>query len=177
MATRECSVRDLQGPATIRSLPGPVVGPRRQHMRKLGASLMCLVSVAVFSTHSASGASTGTARPFRASGSGSGTTVLGDPATFTIDGTHTSTHLGPGTFHNDGVCTVPNCSESRVRITVMADNGDTLIIVGDAIHGSFAGGTGRFARARGTVTTSFEPVADDALHFHLTFTQVGTITY
>jgi hypothetical protein len=151
-------------------------------MRKLFVTLICVASVAAFSAPTALASTGGTSRPFTASGSGTGTTVLGEPATFTVDGTSNGTHLGRSRFHTEGVCLDPTCATSTVKITIVAANGDILTVAGSATEGTFTGGTGRFAGASGKVTTAFVGTRDPAdpsnpLRFRITFTQVGTISY
>jgi hypothetical protein len=141
--------------------------------------LVCLASIAAFSAPTAFASSGGTSRPFKAFGSGTGTTVLGDPVRFVVDGTSNNTHLGRATFHTEGVCLDPNCETSSVTITIVAANGDVLTEAGSATEGTFTGGTGRFAGATGQVTTAAVATPDpsDPLRFRITFTQTGTISY
>ena len=148
-------------------------------MRKFFVLLVCSVLFVTFSGSSALGAAKGTARPWRATGSGNGLFTAGTPLTFTIDGTSNNTHLGRSTFHLDGVCTNVDCSTFTFTFTIVAANGDTLNASGENESVIFTGGTGRFAAASGTLTNTPTVVADlnNPAAFHVTFTQTGTISY
>jgi hypothetical protein len=151
-------------------------------MRKFFVSFVCSMLFVAVSASAALAATNGTDRPLKASGSANGVITVGIPVTFTIDGTSTSTHLGRTAFHIDGVCNDPNCFTSTYTYTAVAANGDTLTASGvnDGTNdvASFTGGTGRFAGASGTLTTTTSFVFDPSgLGFHLTFTQSGTISY
>lgn len=156
-------------------------------MRKL-AALLIVLAVSVLGTGEAFGAAKGTDRPSKGSGSGSGTaTVVGGEIRFTIGGTLRLSHLGKSTFHVDGVCTNADCSTSNFTNTVVAANGDTLISSGTTTAPAFdftnqdtiTGGTGRFAGASGTSTSTGTIVPDPSnpLAFTITFTSRGTISY
>ena len=139
------------------------------------------------------GASGGSGRPFKASGSASGIFNT-DTESFVIDGTLTGTHIGKSTAHIVG-----DTAAGTGTTTVTAANGDTLIFVADSrttdidnsacppglpgatqqpstIHG----GTGRFAGATGhivaTTCAGFGDTEPDVL-LTVAFTAVGTINY
>jgi hypothetical protein len=143
-------------------------------MRKFLFSLVCVALSGALSAGTAFGAANGTDRPFRASGSGTGTLT---PTGFEIIGTSINSHLGQSDFVTVGVCTEVGCTTT---ITATAANGDTLILAGSGNEATFTGGTGRFAGASGTSTldphVSFDDPSNPDL-FHITFTQVGTISY
>jgi hypothetical protein len=151
-------------------------------MRKLLVLLAGSLLLVTLAGSPALGAAKGTDRPWKASGSGHGIITPGTPQTFTIDGTSNNTHLGRGTFHLDAVCTPPDpgdCPTSTATFTIVAAHGDTLTASGANDTGTFTGGTGRFAGASGTVTTTTTSFVFDpsTLTFELTFTQTGTISY
>ena len=148
-------------------------------MRKLLVSLASLLMMLVALSGSAAfGASNGTDRPWKASGSAEGIVTPGAPVTTHTEGTSTNTHLGRSTFVVDGVCLNEDCSSDTFTFTIVAANGDTLRASGAGDTATFTGGTGRFAGASGTVTTTTPTFAfTDPLHFHFTFTQTGTISY
>ena len=110
----------------------------------------------------------GAERPWRASGTGIG--VFTDDG-FVIDGTSINTYLGKATFHAEST------SDGGLISTVTAANGDELIIVASpAGQFSFAGGTGRFEDASGTLTnTSVDEFLPGGV-FTVEFSQEGTIT-
>ena len=151
-------------------------------MRKFLVSCVCSILFVAMSGSAALAAANGTDRPLKASGSATGIITVDTVVTFTIDGTSTSTQLGRTTIHIDGVCNDPNCFTSTYTYTAVAANGDTLTASGanDGTNdvASFTGGTGRFAGASGTITTTTNFIFDPSgLGFHLTFAQTGTISY
>ncbi len=156
-------------------------------MRKL-ASLFIVLAVTVLGTGVAFGAAHGTNRPIKSSGTGSGViTLTNDGATYVIDGTLHSSHLGKSTFHVDGICTNADCTTSVFTNTIVAANGDTLTSSSTSTGtadtftnlDTTTGGTGRFAGASGSTTTTGTSVADpnDPFAFSITFTSSGTISY
>ncbi len=69
-------------------------------------------------------------------------------------------------------------------ISITTANGDMLFITTTAppVQESFTGGTGRFADASGTLTTTFTVTEDpsdptNANRFAISFTQVGALSY
>jgi hypothetical protein len=137
-------------------------------MRKIVVSLVCVTLFATLGVGTSFGAAKGTDRPFHASGSGTGV-ITGDR--YVIDGTSEGSLLGNSTFHTEGTLGGGN------TITITAANGDQLIITtspsGDE---NFRGGTGRFADATGTLTTTFTTSPAPG-GFVINFTQEGTISY
>lgn len=155
-------------------------------MRKL-VSVLLVFTVAVLGTGVASGKAHGTDRPLEGRGSGSAIVNVGPVITYTIDGTLHLSHLGKSTFHLDGVCTNADCSTSTFTNTIVAANGDRLTssstntgTAGTFTNlDTFTGGTGRFAGASGSSTTTGTSVDDPSnpLAFTITFILSGTISY
>jgi hypothetical protein len=138
-------------------------------MRKAVAAILFGTLFAAFGGGTTFSAANGTERPWKASGSGIG--VFTNDG-LVIDGTSINTYLGKATFH------AVSTSDGSLIATVTAANGDQLRIVfepsGQVI---FAGGTGRFADASGTlINTSVEEFLPDGT-FISTFTQAGTISF
>ena len=138
-------------------------------MRKAVAAILVGTLFAGLGGGTALGAPNGTERPWRASGTGIG--MFTDDG-FVIDGTSINTHLGKATFHAEST------PDGGFIATVTAAKGDQLIIVASPSgQFSFAGGTGRFADASGTLTNisinEFLPGGE----FTIEFTQRGTISF
>jgi len=130
--------------------------------------MVCVPLFATLGGGASLGASPNPNRPFRASGSGI-VVITGDH--YEINGTSIASQLGASTFHTEGTLGGGN------TITVTAANDDKLIIttsVSDGEH--FAGGTGRFTDAKGTLKTDFSfPLPNEP--FVIVFTQEGVISY
>jgi hypothetical protein len=125
-----------------------------------------------------------TDRPWKASGSGTATRTPGSPVTISADGQGTATHLGKSTFHNDVVCSSPDCLNATSSITIVAANGDKVtasgLIVNRVNVATITGGTGRFAGATGSftvTTTNVLPDPSNQLKVTFDFSQTGTIRY
>jgi len=109
----------------------------------------------------------GTDRPLKGSGSGTLTLNLQTGA-FAYDATEVDSHSGKVTVHSDGafVLTGPGTFAVSGTTTSVAANGDqltstftgtgTISATGSTttINSTFTGGTGRFADASGTATTT-----------------------
>ena len=134
-------------------------------MRKTVAAMVFVPVFAILGGGTSVGAAEVTNVPFRASGSGT-IVVTGDH--YEIDGTSIDSHLGTSTFHTEGTVGGGN------TITIRAANGDQLIITTSSDGEYFAGGTGRFADASGTLKTVFTIDPDTLV---IVFTQEGTISY
>lgn len=147
-------------------------GVARMPLRRLIFLSSLVLAVAALSPAAALGAANGTDRPV--SGKSTSTTTV-DLATGTgvSDGSGQLSHLGAFTFHNDFTSftvTGPNTFSFTLTATVVAANGDeifttatgtgTLTATGSesTLVSTITGGTGRFADASGTLTTSISSV-------------------
>ncbi len=150
-------------------------------MQKLLTFLAVVGMTVTLSTGVAFGAANGTNRPFNSRGS-SVVTVTG-LTTATVDSTFVSTLIGRGTSHEDLVRTSPTTYSDTS--TVVAANGDEIFGSGtfdttSSIQSTtFSGGTGRFADANGTVTTTATPLVptDNPAVFTSTYTSTGMLSY
>ncbi len=164
-------------------------------IRKVMTLAALALAVAALAPASALAKSGGTDRPVK--GSGSGTVSIYLP-TFAITGdlTGAATHLGEYTAHVEatGTLTPEGTVLATGTQTTVADNGDQLTgpvtITGPApsttVHQTTAvmtvtGGTGRFAGASGTLTTTSEatPFSFDGVTLleSLETTTTGDISY
>ncbi|HSD22870.1 MAG TPA: hypothetical protein VLB79_00945 [Solirubrobacterales bacterium] len=139
------------------------------------------LGVVALSPAAALGAAKGTDRPV--SGKSTSTTTV-DVATGTgvSDGSGQISHLGSFTFHNDFTSftlTGPDTFSFTLTASIVAANGDVIFTTATGtgtltgtgseatLVSTITGGTGRFADASGTITTSISSV---------TVSMVGTIS-
>ena len=130
---------------------------------------LALLAVAALSPAAALGKAGGTDRPVRGT-STSTTTVNLATGTGISDGSGQVSHLGAFTFHNDftGFTVTGDTFSWTQTATIVAANGDEIfatavgtgtLSTGEAtLVSTFTGGTGRFADASGTLTTSISSV-------------------
>jgi hypothetical protein len=158
-------------------------------MRKLGAGLAAIgLVVAVLGSSPAGAASGGTDRPLKSTGNG---TIVINPnnGTFTLESVIHSAHMGSSTKAGSG--TLLSATTTAFQFTDVAANGDTLVgtstgTIVPTANGftytnvdTYTGGTGRFAGASGTSTTTGIGVRDpnNPLLNAITISLVGTISY
>lgn len=123
------------------------------------------------------------ARPFSGKGWGIGYAEVAPDGriSFVAAGVQRFTDLGRSTYHLEGVCTDPTCTSSVSTTTNVAEDGDTLTFLETVSDGEssliITGGTGRFAGASGSATTTGTFTADPSspLVFTTTFESVGEI--
>jgi hypothetical protein len=123
----------------------------------------------------------GTDRPWKGSGSVTGTFTLGSPITVVSVGTVNVTHLGRSAYSNVVTCSATGCANATTVVTIVAANGDTVfgsgVVTNGATRVTITGGTGRFAGASGYYDVAGTTVFTGPLTFTLTFTQSGTVSY
>jgi hypothetical protein len=165
-------------------------------LRRLIFLSSLVLAVAALSPATALGAANGTDRPL--SGTSSSTTIINTapPGTGTSDGSGQISHLGEFTFHNDITSLTPtglNTFSFTLTAIIVAANGDeifttatgtgTLTATGSesTLVSTITGGTGRFADASGTLTTSIRSVTvsvvGSTVTNHDTETHEGQISY
>jgi hypothetical protein len=157
--------------------------------------ILALLALAALSPAAALGKAHGTDRPSKGT-STSATTVDLATGTGISDGSGHLTHLGRFTFHNDftGFTVTGNTFNWTQTATIVAANGDEIFTtaVGTGtllpnntseatLVSTITGGTGRFADASGTLTTSISSVTVSAvgttITSHDTETHTGRISY
>lgn len=163
-----------------------------KHRAIITASLV--LALAALVPASAAAKAGGTDRPV--SGKSTSTTIVNTATgTGTSDGSGQLSHLGAFTFHNDITSFTVTGSTFSFALTasVVAANGDvifttatgtgTLTATGSesTLVSTITGGTGRFADASGTLTTSISTVTVSAVGGvftgHDTETHTGQISY
>ena len=164
-------------------------------LRRLIFLSSLVLAVAALSPAAALGATKGTDRPVNGH-STSTTTVDLATGTGVSDGSGPLSHLGLSTFHNDFTSftlTGPNTFSFTLTASIVAANGDvifttatgtgTLTATGSeaTLVSTITGGTGRFADASGTLTTSISSVTVSQvctmITSHDTETHTGQISY
>jgi hypothetical protein len=150
-----------------------------------------VLTVAALSPAAALGAAKGTDRPLKGVSTSTSTVNLATGAG-TSDGTSQLSHCGTATFHNDFTLTItgPDTFTLVGTGTEVCANGDelfhTFTITGTLSTGkstgvhTITGGTGRFAGASGTFTTSVTStmsIAGTIITTHDTNTVEGRISY
>jgi hypothetical protein len=157
--------------------------------------ILALLALAALSPAAALGKAHGTDRPSKGT-STSATTVDLATGTGISDVSGHLTHLGRFTFHNDftGFTVTGNTFNWTQTATIVAANGDEIFTtaVGTGtllpnntseatLVSTITGGTGRFADASGTLTTSISSVTVSAvgttITSHDTETHTGRISY
>jgi hypothetical protein len=161
-----------------------------QTMRKLTAALAVVCLITVLGAGAASAARGGTDRPFKCTGTG---TFVFDPVagTVTADTVLRCTHLGLTTSESVGPFD-PTGAPTVYSAPLLAANGDvlyqTVTTTADNISPTgftyinavtIDGGTGRFADASGTASSTGTAVASptNPLLYFTSVTTVGTISY
>jgi hypothetical protein len=153
---------------------------------------LALLAVAALSPAAALGKAGGTDRPVQGT-STSTTTVNLATGTGVSDGSGQVSHLGAFTFHNDftGFTVTGDTFSWTQTATIVAANGDEIfatavgtgtLSTGEAtLVSTFTGGTGRFADASGTLTTSISSVIVSQVGTTITSedaeTHTGQISY
>jgi hypothetical protein len=141
-------------------------------LRRLIFLSSSVLAVAALSPAAALGAANGTDRPL--SGKSTSTTTVDLAAgTGVADGSGQVSHVGAFTFHNDitsFTLTGPDTFSFTLTASIVAANGDvifttatgtgTLTATGNesTLVSTITGGTGRFADASGTITSSISSV-------------------
>jgi hypothetical protein len=171
------------------------------HRRTLAAAptvVLSLIALIALSADPALAATGGTDRPYRASGTATSSLDV-STFKFRIQGTANVAHLGRSTSLSTGSLTggTLGCTSSSYTSTLTAANGDTVTSESEStscpVEGTneftivssdtITGGTGRFAGATGSATTTGIATPDPSkssagtLVFDDTFTSSGTISY
>jgi hypothetical protein len=125
------------------------------------------------------------AKTHRFDGSGSALLLRTGPSTFSLDGTAAVTGLGRSRYHEVGTFTT--FEHWTATGTLTSPNGDIVtftsvggvqsVSVGNIVtHETITGGTGRFARARGSTRTTGQTVLSPQGIQTYTFRFTGSIT-
>ncbi len=159
-------------------------------LRRLIFLSSLVLAVAALSPAMALGAANGTDRPV--SGTSTSTTILNTATGIGVsDGIGELSHLGAFTFHNDFTSftvTGPNTFSYTLTTIWVAANGDEFFSTGTAtgtltagikstLVSTITGGTGRFADASGTITSSVISVNVSPGVLHDTEIHEGQISY
>ena len=132
--------------------------------------------------HAAKG---GTERPWKGSGTVTGTFSFGPGARVQVFGVGTVnvTHLGRSDYSNVVTCPTGCINGGTTEVIIVAANGDMVFgegVVAPNNGGTtveLVGGTGRFANATGKYVVAGTPVFTGPVTFTLDFTQTGSVSY
>ena len=131
--------------------------------------------------HAAKG---GTERPWKGSGTVTGTFSVGPAGVQVIGvGTVNVTHLGRSDYSNVVTCPTGCINGGTTKVIIVAANGDMVFgegVVAPNNGGTtveLVGGTGRFANATGNYVVAGTAVFTSPTTFTLYFTQTGTVSY
>jgi hypothetical protein len=164
-------------------------------LRRLIFLSSLVLAVAALNPATALGKAHGTDRPVKGTSTSTSTVNVATGIGIS-DGSGQVSHLGAFTFHNDfsGFTLTGNTFTWTQTATIVAANGDEIFAtaVGTGtllpnntseatLVSTFTGGTGRFADASGTLTTSISSVTDSVvgttITSHDTETHTGQISY
>ena len=155
---------------------------KRSRFTKLLVPVVCALLFTALGGSAASAAAKGTDRPWKGSGTVTGTFTVGPAGVQVVGvGTVNVTHLGRSAYSNVVTCIPPGCANATTAVIIVAANGDRVfgsgVVKDGATRVEITGGTGRFADATGYYVVAGTAVFTSPSTFTLDFTQTGTVSY